>query len=111
MADYNDRDRDRDSDDSSSSDSRGDSGGRRPFRGRRDYQRRPRVCPFCAEKMSDLDYKDVSNLRRFISERGRILPRRRTAACAKHQRMISTAIKRARQIALLPYTAEHTRTR
>ncbi|MHB9034652.1 MAG: 30S ribosomal protein S18 [Anaerolineae bacterium] len=102
MADY----RDRDFDESSS-----EGEGRRSFRPRRDYQRRPRVCPFCSEKLPPLDYKDVPTLRRFVSERGRILPRRRTAACAKHQRMISTAIKRARQIALLPYTAEHTRAR
>lgn len=109
MAEYNNRDRDADTtiDDAG----RGDAGGRRPYRQRRDFQRRPRVCPFCAEKMADLDYKDVASLKRFISERGRILPRRRTAACAKHQRMISNAIKRARQIALLPYTADHTRTR
>lgn len=107
MAEYN---RDRDFEEPSEGD-RGGEGGRRPFRARRDYQRRPRVCPFCAEKMPLLDYKDVPALRRFISERGRILPRRRTAACARHQRMVSTAIKRARQIALLPYNADHTRTR
>jgi len=110
LTDYTNRSRESES--SSSGESRGgDAGGRRPFRPRRDFQRRPRVCPFCAEKMGPLDYKDVPALRRFISERGRILPRRRTAACAKHQRMISTAIKRARQIALLPYSADHTRAR
>ena len=110
LADYNNRDRDFD-ESSSEGEGRGEAGGRRSFRPRRDFQRRPRVCPFCAEKLAALDYKDVPTLRRFFSERGRILPRRRTAACAKHQRMISTAIKRARQIALLPYTAEHTRAR
>jgi len=108
LADYNNRDRD--VDESSSANEREETGGRREYRPRRDM-RRPRACPFCSEKMAELDYKDVPALKRFISERGRILPRRRTAACAKHQRMISTAIKRARQIALLPYTAEHTRVR
>lgn len=110
LADYNNRDRDREGP-SGEGNSRGDSEERRPFRARRDFQRRPRACPFCSEKMGALDYKDVPALRRFIAERGRIMPRRRTAACARHQRLISTAIKRARQIALLPYTAEHTRTR
>jgi len=109
LADYTSRDRDYD--ESAGEGDRGEGGGRRSYRPRRDYQRRPRVCPFCAEKMPSLDYKDVPALKRFISERGHILPRRRTAACAKHQRMISTAIKRARQIALLPYSAEHTRVR
>ena len=92
--------------------SRGSDGGdrRRPFRGRRGGpRRRNRVCQFCAENAKSIDYKSVSLLRQYVNERGRILPRRRTAACAKHQRMLSRAIKRARHVALLPYTGEHVR--
>ncbi len=70
--------------------------------------RRPRkkVCQFCADKSQEIDYKDVEKLKRFVSEKGKILPRRVTGACALHQRKITEAIKRARTIALLPYTAE-----
>ena len=75
---------------------------RRP-RGRK--QRR-KVCQFCVEKVQHIDYKDVTRLRRFTSERGKILPRRMTGTCAKHQRQLSTAIKRARIIALMPYVSE-----
>lgn len=71
--------------------------------------RRRRVCVMCADKMKVADYKDAGFLRRFISDRARIDTRRRTSACAKHQRAISKAIKRARHLALLPYTAEHIR--
>ena len=71
--------------------------------------RRRRVCVMCADKMRVADYKDAGFLRRFISDRARIDTRRRTSACAKHQRAISKAIKRARHLALLPYTAEHIR--
>ncbi len=95
---------------SSERDSRAPSGGerRRAFRPRRGGpRRRNRVCQFCLEKATSIDYKDVSLLRQYVNERGRILPRRRTAACAKHQRMLSRAIKRARHVALLPYTGEH----
>jgi len=69
-------------------------------------KRKPRkkVCQFCADKVDCIDYKDVAKLRRFISERGKILPRRITATCAMHQRELTEAIKRARQIAILPYT-------
>ncbi|MBR6740517.1 MAG: 30S ribosomal protein S18 [Clostridia bacterium] len=74
-------------------------GGMRP-------RRRKKVCAFCADKIFDIDYKDVSRLRRFTSERGKILPRRMTGTCAKHQRQLTEAIKRARQIALLPYVAD-----
>jgi small subunit ribosomal protein S18 len=63
----------------------------------------------CADKMKTVDYKNVSFLRRFISDRARIDTRRKTSACAKHQRAIAAAIKRARQLALLPYTPEHIR--
>lgn len=70
--------------------------------------RRPRkkVCQFCADKSQEIDYKDIEKLKRFVSEKGKILPRRVTGACALHQRKITEAIKRARTIALLPYTAE-----
>lgn len=67
---------------------------------------RRKVCTFCVEKAQFIDYKDVSKLRRFTSERAKILPRRITGTCAKHQRELTTAIKRARQIALLPYTSD-----
>jgi len=67
---------------------------------------KPKVCPFCADK-AEIDYKDISRLRRYISDRARIEPRRRTGACAKHQRRLALAIKRARYLALLPYTPDH----
>lgn len=69
---------------------------------------KPKVCPFCADKL-EIDYKNVSRLRRYVSERGRIEPRRRTGVCAKHQRRLAMAIKRARYLALLPYTPDHIR--
>ncbi len=68
--------------------------------------RRKKVCVFCGEKAEPIDYKDAAKLRRYVSERGKILPRRITGNCAKHQRELTTAIKRARHIALLPYTVE-----
>ena len=75
---------------------------------RRPRGRKPRrkVCQFCVDKIQHIDYKDVARLRRFTSERGKILPRRMTGTCAKHQRQLSTAIKRARTIALMPYVSE-----
>ena len=75
---------------------------------RRDRGRRPRrkVCSFCVDKVEHIDYKDVAKLRRFVTERGKILPRRISGNCAKHQRQVTMAIKRARNIALLPFTAE-----
>ena len=76
---------------------------------RRPRGRRRRVCIMCADKMKTVDYKNVSFLRRFLSDRARIDTRRKSSACAKHQRAISAAIKRARHLALLPYTAEHIR--
>jgi len=85
---------------------RGPSDEERP---RRRMGRRRRVCIMCADKIKVVDYKNVNFLRRFISDRGRIETRRRTSACAKHQRALSNAIKRARHLALLPYTAEHLR--
>ena len=75
---------------------------------KRDRSRRPRkkVCSFCVDKVEQIDYKDVAKLRRYITERGTILPRRISGNCAKHQRQVTVAIKRARNIALLPFTAE-----
>ena len=75
---------------------------------KRDRSRRPRkkVCSFCVDKVEQIDYKDVAKLRRYITERGKILPRRSSGNCAKHQRQVTVAIKRARNIALLPFTAE-----
>ncbi|HET8998275.1 MAG TPA: 30S ribosomal protein S18 [bacterium] len=80
----------------------------RESRPRRDYRRRPKrkVCSFCAEKSTFIDYKDVNRLRRFVTERGKILPRRVSGNCARHQRTLAVAIKRARELALLPYTGE-----
>ena len=66
-------------------------------------RKRRKVCVFCAEKTPYIDYKDSAHLRKFISERGKILPRRISGTCAKHQRELTIAIKRARQVALLPY--------
>ena len=73
-------------------------GGFKPRRGRR------KVCLFCAEKDLQPDYKDVATLRKFVAESGKILPRCMSGTCAKHQRAVTTAIKRARQVALLPYS-------
>lgn len=70
--------------------------------------RRPKrkVCAFCVDKIETIDYKDVARLKRFITERGKILPRRITGNCARHQRQLTVAIKRARNLALLPFTVE-----
>ena len=73
---------------------------------RRGGRRRKKVCVLCSDKNFVLDYKNPEQLRKFISDKGKILPRRTTGACAKHQRDITLAVKRARQIAVLPYTAE-----
>lgn len=77
--------------------------------GRGRFQPRRRACPFCADKTSVIDYKDPGKLRRFISDRGKIEPRRRSGACARHQRALALAIKRARHLAMLPFTSEHIR--
>ena len=69
-------------------------------------RRRKKVCLFCADKVDFIDYKDSNKLRKFISERGKILPRRMTGTCAQHQRAVNTAIKRARQVALLPFICD-----
>jgi small subunit ribosomal protein S18 len=69
------------------------------------YVRKVRVCQFCAEKIKAVDYKQTDLLRRYITERGKIRPRRQTGACAKHQRMVTEAIKRSRHMALIPFSA------
>ena len=69
-------------------------------------RKRRKVCNFCVDKIEYIDYKDVNRLRRFVNERGKIMPRRMSGNCAKHQRQLSEAIKRARAIALLPFTVE-----
>ena len=71
------------------------------------FFRRRKVCSFCVDKVDRIDYKDPSLLRRYISDRSKIDPRRRTGTCAKHQRVLTTALKRARRIALLPYAPHH----
>ncbi|MGI5876611.1 MAG: 30S ribosomal protein S18 [Dethiobacteria bacterium] len=74
---------------------------------RRDKRKgRKKICSFCVDKVQYIDYKQGDKLRRFITERGKILPRRISGNCARHQRQLTTAIKRARQIALLPYSSE-----
>lgn len=103
------------SDNSGSGSGRSHSGGRsggrprRDFGGRGKYVPRRKVCGFCVDKISYIDYKDIGRLRRYVSDRGRIEPRRKTGTCAKHQRALSSALKRARFMALLPYTADHVR--
>ncbi len=69
-------------------------------------RRRKKQCSFCAEKIDYIDYKDIARLRKCISERAKILPRRITGTCAKHQRQVTTSIKRARHVALLPYISD-----
>ena len=75
---------------------------------RRERGRKPKkkVCSFCVDKVTAIEYKDIGKLRRYTTERGKILPRRISGNCAKHQRQLTLAIKRARNIALLPFTAE-----
>lgn len=77
-----------------------------PMRKKGGVRRRKKVCVFCGEKNGEIDYKDTNKLKRYVSERGKILPRRITGNCAKHQRALTVAIKRARHIALMPYTLE-----
>lgn len=67
---------------------------------------RRKVCQFCVDKVEHIDYKDTARLRKFITERGKIMPRRMSGVCAEHQRVLAKAIKTARQVALLPYVAE-----
>lgn len=80
---------------------RGGGGGGRRFR-------RARICTFCVERVDKIDYKDVALLQRYVTDRGKIFARRQSGNCAKHQRAVARAIKRARHVALLPYTSEHT---
>jgi small subunit ribosomal protein S18 len=71
------------------------------------YVPKRKVCTFCGDKIDTVDYKDAQKLRQYISERGRIDPRRKTGTCAKHQRAVAVAIKRARHLALIPYVSAH----
>ena len=73
------------------------------------YIPKRKVCAFCRDKIEDIDYKNTEQLHRYISDRGKIAPRRRTGTCARHQRLLAMAIKRARHIALLPYVPDHIR--
>lgn len=75
---------------------------------RREKGRRPRkkVCSFCVDKIESINYKEIGRLQRYVSERGKILPRRISGNCAKHQRQVTLAVKRARSIVLLPFTTE-----
>ncbi len=85
-------------------------GGQRGERGggmrRGGPRRRPKFCYYCVEKQEKVDYKDAEKLRKYVSERGKIVPRRVTGNCAKHQRLLTEAIKRARYMALLPYSLD-----
>ncbi|MYE54562.1 MAG: 30S ribosomal protein S18 [Chloroflexi bacterium] len=97
----------------------GGGGGRPPFRGgggqggfqrrrgRPRYYARRKICTFCVDKVKYIDYKDVGRLRRFISDRYKMEARRKTGVCSKHQRMLSRAIKRARILALIPFSPDH----
>lgn len=78
--------------------------GRRPGGGGGRYTPRRKICAFCADNIDQVDYKDLGHIRRHLSERGKIEPRRKLGTCAKHQRSLTVAIKRARHLALLPYT-------
>lgn len=89
---------------------RGGGGGARPGgRSRERYVPRRKVCSFCVDKVQEIDYKDINRLRRYLSERSKIEPRRKTGTCARHQRALSVALKRARHMALLPFTGPHSR--
>lgn len=78
----------------------------RPERPRGGRKGRRKVCRFCADRIETIDYKDVARLRNYVSERAKILPRRVTGTCARHQRELTVAIKRARQIALMPFISD-----
>src|SRR3954452_401058 len=89
---------------------RGPQGGQRKRGdGFRRFAPRRKVCAFCADKNLVIDYKDAMKLRRFLSDRAKIEPRRKTGTCARHQRRLTTAMKRARHLAMLPFTSEHIR--
>jgi small subunit ribosomal protein S18 len=72
----------------------------------RRFKPRKRICSFCADKSTNIDYKDINKLKKYITERGKILPRRVSGNCSKHQRELTISIKRSRQVALLPYSAD-----
>jgi len=101
-------------DDVEEEDEREDRSGRSSYRGGRGGRGggrrygRSRVCNFCVDKVTHIDYKDYEMLRRYITDRGKIQPRRQTGTCAKHQRALARAVKRARHVALLPFTGAHT---
>ena len=78
----------------------------KPFRQQNNQRKKKKVCQFCADNLTSIDYKDTLRLRKYISERAKILPRRITGTCAKHQRQLAVAIKRARVMALLSYTSD-----
>lgn len=82
-------------------------GGFRPRRGRPRYYARRKICSFCVDKVEYIDYKDIARLRRFISDRYKMEARRKTGVCSKHQRMLARAVKRARALALIPYSPDH----
>lgn len=82
---------------------------RRTKGGGRRYVAKRKVCAFCVAKVAVIDYKDPSRLIRYVSDRGKIEPRHRTGTCAKHQRALAVAVKRARHLALLPFTPDHIR--
>lgn len=77
--------------------------------GRRRFVRRPRLCQFCAEKVTFIDYKQTDIVKRHVTEQGKMRPRRETGTCARHQRMVARAVKRARHMALIPFKAERIR--
>ncbi len=81
-------------------------GGKKRSYGGGGGMRKKKVCQFCADKTESIDYKDVDTLKKYVTERGKILPKRITGTCAMHQREVTTAIKRARIVALLPYDAD-----
>src|ERR1700685_1478509 len=84
----------------------GGAGGGGPRRGKRQYFRKKKVCRFCVDKVDFIDYKKGDMLQSFVQDRGKIMPRRMTGTCSKHQRWLGVAIKRARNIALLPFATE-----
>jgi small subunit ribosomal protein S18 len=88
---------------------RSDSGSYSRDSGRRRFRRRPRTCQFCTEKIHTIDYKQVDLVRRYVTEAGKIRSRRDTGNCAKHQRMVARAVKRARHMALVPFASDRMR--
>ncbi len=80
--------------------------GQKGGKGRKGRRRRRKICIFCADRVGYIDFKDVARLRKFVNDRGKIVPRRASGNCARHQRQVTAAIKRARIVALLPFVAE-----